>query len=179
LDEVQTGIARTGEWFAYQHEGIVPDVLALAKSLGGGMPIGACMTSGKANNVMQVGNHGSTYGGNPLCCHVSEAVLKTIEKNNFCDHAKKLGEYLKNSLKETLTKHKSVVDIRGKGLMIGVELDHPCREIMYTALKHNVLLNVTGVNVIRLVPPIILTQDEADLIVSKLDEIIAEYSKNI
>lgn len=179
LDEVQTGIARTGKWFAYQHDGILPDILALAKSLGGGMPIGACLTSGKANDVMQVGNHGSTYGGNPLCCHVSEAVLRTIEENNLCAHANEMGQYLINNLKEILPKHKSVVDIRGKGLMIGVELDHPCREIMYTALKHNVLLNVTGVNVIRIVPPVIINKEEIDLLASKLDAIISEYSKSL
>tara|TARA_R110002072_G_scaffold271965_1_gene432002 strand:+ start:27918 stop:29117 length:1200 start_codon:yes stop_codon:yes gene_type:complete len=177
LDEVQTGIARTGNWFAYSHNNIKPDVLALAKSLGGGIPIGACMTSGKANGIMQVGNHGSTYGGNPLCCHTSLAVLETIEKNNLCENAKNIGEYLIKGLKEKLKDLKSVIDIRGIGLMIGVELNNPCRDIMLIALKHGLLLNVTSNNVIRLVPPIIINQKEADIIISKLSKIIEEYAQ--
>ena len=168
LDEIQTGMCRTGKWFAGQHEGVVPDVMTLAKGLGNGVPIGACLAHGKAANVFKPGNHGSTFSGNPLVCRVALAVIDELEKGKLASRAAKLGERLLAKLKESLGQVAGVKDIRGRGLMLAVELDRPCKELMLMALDRGLLINVTADSVVRLLPPLILTDDEADILVREL-----------
>lgn len=175
LDEVQTGVGRTGKWFAFQHSPIQPDIMTLAKALGNGVPIGACLARGKACNLFGPGKHGSTFGGNPLVCAVGSAVIDTMQANNLVEHANKMGVYLAEKLKSSLSKYKEVVDVRGRGLMIGVELDRPSMELVTIGLKNNLLFNVTFNKVVRLLPPIILTEPEADELVRRLDKSIAEF----
>lgn len=175
LDEVQTGVGRTGAWFCYQHSDIKPDVMTVAKALGNGVPIGACLARDKACNLFGPGKHGSTFGGNPLVCAVGSAVIDSMKEQRLVDHAKKMGDYLMEELKTTFKKYKEVIDVRGRGLMIGVELDRPCMELVSIGLKNKLLFNVTFNKVIRLLPPIILTQPEADEIVSRLDKSLAEF----
>ncbi len=176
LDEVQTGIGRTGEWFAWQHyKDAKPDVMPLAKSLGGGVPIGACVVAGKACDLLKVGNHGSTFGGNPLCCHVGNTVLREIEDSALVAHSQEIGQYLLEKLKTKLANKPNVVDIRGKGLMIGVELNRECRDILMIGLKHGILFNITALNTIRIVPPLILTKEQVDFAVDALARSIDEF----
>ncbi|MBI5782833.1 MAG: aspartate aminotransferase family protein [Gammaproteobacteria bacterium] len=175
LDEIQTGMCRTGKWFACQHEGVVPDVMTLAKGLGNGVPIGACLAQGKAANVFKPGSHGSTFSGNPLVCRVALAVIDELEKGRFADRAAKLGQRLLTKLKEKLGKVPGVKEIRGRGLMLAVELDRPCKELLQRALESGILINVTAENVIRLLPPLILTDSEADLLADKLDEVVRAF----
>lgn len=175
LDEVQTGVGRTGKWFAFQHSPIQPDIMTLAKALGNGVPIGACLARDKACNLFGPGKHGSTFGGNPLVCAVGSAVVDTMQANNLVEHANKMGVYLAEKLKSSLSKYKEVVDVRGRGLMIGVELDRPSMELVTIGLKNNLLFNVTFNKVVRLLPPIILTEPEADELVRRLDKSIAEF----
>lgn len=175
LDEVQTGVGRTGAWFCYQHSDIKPDVMTVAKALGNGVPIGACLARDKACNLFGPGKHGSTFGGNPLVCAVGSAVIDAMHEQHLVDHTKKMGDYLVEALKTTFKKYKEVIDVRGRGLMIGVELDRPCMELVSIGLKNKLLFNVTFNKVIRLLPPIILTQPEADEIVSRLDKSLAEF----
>ncbi len=170
LDEVQTGIARTGTWFAFQHSGVLPDVMALAKGLGGGMPIGACLARGEAGEVFQPGNHGSTFGGNPLACAAALATLEAIEKQNLRENAIKVGDHIRASLKDRLADTAGVVEIRGQGLMIGIELDRPCGDIVARMRDRGFLVNVTADKVIRLVPPLIFTQANADELLPPLVE---------
>lgn len=178
LDEVQSGIARTGRWFGFQHyDNLVPDVMTLAKALGGGVPIGACLAHNKAKDLLQVGNHGSTFGGNPLCCHVAQAVLDTIQSNHLCENSYRLGEKLKANLKEVLSNFTQVVDIRGQGLWLGVEMNRPCREILNIGLKHGVLFNVTALNSIRLAPPLIYTDEHVEILLNKLPLIVEEFGE--
>lgn len=178
VDEVQTGLGRTGKWFAYQHEQILPDVVAIAKALGNGVPIGACLASGKASNLFPPGKHGSTFGGNPLACATALAVLQTMEKDRLVQQSAELGNYLIQNLKETLRSEKAVVTVRGKGLMIGVELDRPSRDMMAVGLKHGLLFNITADRVVRLLPPLIITRQEADDIIRRLAATIADFVKN-
>ncbi len=175
LDEVQSGIGRTGKWFDYQHYNILPDVITLAKGLGGGIPIGACVAAGPAKDLLQFGNHGTTYGGNPLCCHVSKVVLDTIEQENLCENSAKLGEQLLVKLKNNLKNLPQVKNIRGKGLWIGIELNRPAREILHIALKYKILFSVTAINTIRLAPPLNITLEEIDILSEALPKIIAEF----
>jgi len=175
LDEIQTGMCRTGKWFACQHEGVVPDVMTLAKGLGNGVPIGACLAQGKAAHVFKPGSHGSTFSGNPLVCRVALAVIDELEKGKFADRAARLGERLLAKLKEKLGKVPGVKDIRGRGLMLAVELDRPCQELLQRALESGILINVTAENVIRLLPPLIFTDSETDLLVDKLDEVVRAF----
>ncbi|HSW92959.1 MAG TPA: aspartate aminotransferase family protein [Gammaproteobacteria bacterium] len=175
LDEVQTGMGRTGQWFAFQHTPVQPDVLTVAKALGNGIPIGACLARGKACNLFGPGKHGSTFGGNPFACAVGATVIDTMEKNNLLNHAAGMGAYLVTQLKKALAKQPGVVDIRGRGLMIGVELDRPCMELPAIGLKHRLLFNITSNKVIRLLPPLILTSEEADEVVKRLDVSIGEF----
>ncbi|MDP3420930.1 MAG: aspartate aminotransferase family protein, partial [Thiobacillus sp.] len=144
LDEVQTGIGRTGTWFGFQHSGVVPDVMALAKGLGSGMPIGACLARGAAAEVFQPGNHGSTFGGNPLACAAALATLDAIEDEKLLDNARVRGEAIRAGLREALAGVHGVVDIRGEGMMIGIELDRPCGELVAVARDAGVLINVTA-----------------------------------
>jgi acetylornithine aminotransferase len=170
LDEVQTGIARTGTWFAFQHSGVMPDVMALAKGLGSGVPIGACLARGDAAEVFKPGNHGSTFGGNPLACAAALATLEAIEKQGLRENAEKVGTYIRASLKEKLSGVAGIVDIRGQGLMVGIELDRPCGDIVADMRECGFLVNVTADKVIRLVPPLIFSQANADELMPPLVE---------
>ena len=172
LDEVQTGIARTGTWFAFQHSTVQPDVMALAKGLGAGVPIGACLARGVAADVFKPGNHGSTFGGNPLACAAALTTIQAVEQLGLRENADKVGEYLRAQLQSKLAGLTGVVEIRGQGLMIGIELDRPCGEIVGWMRDRGCLINVTSDKVIRLVPPLIFTQAHADELLEPLaDEI--------
>jgi acetylornithine aminotransferase len=176
LDEVQTGIGRTGQWFAYQHhESVLPDVLTLAKGLGNGMPIGACLVSGPAVGVLQAGNHGSTFGGNPLACSAALAVLETIEQDNVLPHVQVIGQRMLDGFKAKLSGQIGVKDIRALGLMIGIELSIPCADLVKQALAQHLLINVTADAVIRLLPPLIITAEQADLIVDKVGNLVINF----
>jgi acetylornithine aminotransferase len=172
LDEIQTGMGRTGQWFAYQHAGILPDVLTLAKSLGNGVPIGACLARGKVAKILQPGTHGSTFGGNPLVCRVALAVIETIEQNNLLQRTQELGQRFYQGLTSALEGVASVRDIRVKGMMIGIELDKPCGQLVSKALEKHLLINVTAERVIRLLPPLILSDAQADDIITTLSHLI-------
>lgn len=172
FDEIQTGNGRTGAYFAYQHTNVLPDVLTTAKGLGNGVPIGACLARGKAADLFEPGNHGSTFGGNPLACRAALAVLETIEQERLCDRAAVLGERILQGLQDTLRDNQQVAEIRGFGLMIGVELTRDCGELVERAKEHGLLLNVTAGKTIRLLPPLILTDDQADEIVATVAKLI-------
>ncbi len=175
LDEVQTGIGRTGTWFGFQHSGVMPDVMALAKGLGSGVPIGACLARGAAADVFQPGNHGSTFGGNPLACAAALATLDAIEDEKLIDNARARGEGIRSGLRQALADAHGVVDIRGEGLMIGIELDRPCGELVTVARDAGVLINVTADSVIRLVPPLIYGEAEVDALVAAVSGIVKSY----
>ena len=175
LDEVQSGIGRTGEWFAFQHEGITPDVMSLAKALGNGVPIGACLAASKAAEVLSAGTHGSTFGGNPLVTRVALEVLDIVEKQHLLENAKNMGEYLLQQFEEKFADVKGVRHIRGLGLMIGIELDRDCGELVKAALDNKLLINVTAGKVIRLLPPLIITQDQANEIIRIIVKITKEF----
>ncbi|WP_460044372.1 acetylornithine/succinylornithine family transaminase [Pseudomonas sp. S2_H01] len=167
LDEIQTGIGRTGRWFAFQHEGIVPDVMTLAKALGNGIPIGACLASAAVARLFTPGSHGSTFGGNPLACRVGCTVLDIVEQQGLLNNAAGQGERLLARLREALAGHPDVLQIRGLGLMIGIELNRPIRDLCLTAAQdHGVLINVTRGNTIRLLPPLIIDEADVERIVS-------------
>ncbi len=175
LDEVQTGIARTGTWFGFQHSGVMPDVIALAKGLGSGMPIGACLARGAAADAFQPGNHGSTFGGNPLACAVALATLATIEEDNLLENVRVRGEAIRNGLQQALASLPGVVEIRGEGMMIGIELDRPCAELVAVARDAGVLINVTADKVIRLVPPLIYGDAEVNVLVAAVSSVVKNY----
>ena len=175
LDEVQSGVGRTGEWFAFQHEGITPDVMSLAKALGNGVPIGACLAAGKASEVLSAGTHGSTYGGNPLVTRVALEVLDIMEKQKLLENAKNMGAYLKQEFEHEFAGIDAVKEIRGLGLMIGIQLDRDCGELVKAALDNKLLINVTAGKIIRLLPPLIITQDQADEIVKIIVKITKEF----
>lgn len=175
LDEVQTGIGRTGTWFGFQHAGVVPDVMALAKGLGSGMPIGACLARGVAAEVFKPGNHGSTFGGNALACAAALATLDAIESENILENARVRGEAIRTGLRAALAGVHGVVDIRGEGMMIGVELDRPCGELVGVARDAGVLINVTADKVIRLVPPLIYGDAEVAALVESVSSIVKNY----
>lgn len=177
LDEVQTGIGRTGKWFGYQHGESVPDVITSAKGLGNGIPVGACLARGKAADVLQVGNHGTTYGGNPLSCVAASTVLDVIEQEKLLENATEVGDYLQANLRERLGAVPGVVEIRGKGLMIGVEIDRPCRELLHSGAEAGLIFSIAGGNTVRLTPPLTLQRVEADMIVDVLVKIIPEFTK--
>jgi acetylornithine aminotransferase len=165
MDEVQSGLCRTGRWFAFQHEEIEPDVDTLAKALANGVPIGACLAAGRAAEVMGPGSHGSTFGGNPLAARAALTVLDVMERDDLAKRAVELGLRIQEYLKEALEGQQGVVDIRGLGLMIGIELDRPCGDLVGMALDAGLLINVTNERVVRLLPPLVTTDDEADQIV--------------
>ncbi len=175
LDEVQTGMGRTGRLFAFEHAGIQPDVLTLAKGLGNGVPIGACLARGPAAEVFTPGSHGSTFGGNPLVCRVARAVIETIQTERLAENAAAQGEYLLDSLRAALVQTSGVIEVRGKGLMIGIELDRPCGELVRQALAAGLLINVTAERVIRLLPPLIINPDQVDLLVGTLAALIQDF----
>jgi len=166
LDEIQTGIGRTGQWFAFQHEGVVPDVMTLAKGLGNGVPIGACLARGIAARLFTPGSHGSTFGGNPLACRVGCTVLEIIEEQGLLDNARRQGERLLARLHAELDGLANVLAIRGQGLMIGIELNHSIRDLSLIAARdHGLLINVTRGKTIRLLPPLTLDEREVEMIV--------------
>lgn len=175
LDEIQTGMGRTGAMFAFQHEGIKPDVMTLAKGLGNGVPIGACLARGTAAELFKPGNHGSTFGGNPLACAAGLAVLDVLEQNDLATRAEHLGTRMLLGLAEALKGNPRVVDVRGKGLMIGIELDRPCGELVKRALEQGLLINVTAERVVRLLPPLIISDAEADQIVRQVSHLIDAF----
>jgi acetylornithine/N-succinyldiaminopimelate aminotransferase len=175
LDEVQTGMCRTGRWFAFQHEGIRPDVMTLAKSLGNGVPIGACLARGAAAGLIRPGKHASTFGGNPLACRAALAVLDILEQGRLAERAAELGEALLERLRRALDGVPGVVEIRGRGLIIGVLLDRPCGELVERALGLGLLINVTAERVVRLLPPLILSNAEALVLVERLGTVIREF----
>ncbi len=175
LDEIQTGLGRTGRLFAHQHTGIRPDLMTLAKGLGNGVPIGACLARGAAAEVFGPGSHGSTFGGNPLACRVASTVLGLIEAERLDQRAAALGGRIQQGLRERLGATPGVMDIRGLGLMLGVELDRPCGELVKQALGAGLLINVTAERVIRLLPPLILSDEEADLLVARLSELVLGF----
>ncbi len=175
LDEVQTGMGRTGVWFAHQHSHSRPDVMSLAKALGNGFPIGACLARGAAAELIQPGNHGSTFGGNPLACRVGCAVIDTIETENLVARAGQLGLRILDGLEASIGDLAGVVDIRGSGLMIGVELDRDCPELVARALDARLLINVTQGSVIRLLPAYIISDAQADDIVSGVADLVREF----
>jgi acetylornithine/N-succinyldiaminopimelate aminotransferase len=175
LDEIQSGMGRTGKLFAFQHTNITPDVMTLAKALGNGMPIGACLARGAAADVFKPGNHGSTFGGNPLACSAALAVLETIEREKLSDRAAQLGQRMKTGLDTALAGVAGVVQIRAKGLMIGIELDRACGELTKQALTQGLLINVTADKIIRLLPPLIISDAEADQIVSGVCALIKSF----
>jgi acetylornithine/N-succinyldiaminopimelate aminotransferase len=177
LDEIQTGNGRTGEYFAFQHFDWHPDVLTTAKGLGNGVPIGACLAKGQAAEVLQPGSHGSTYGGNPLACAAGCAVIDTITQENLCARVSELGDRIRKQLQQHLDQTGYVKEYRGKGLMIGIALntEENAAGIMKSALEAGLLLNVTAGNVVRLLPPFVLTDEEADLIAEKTAEQITAY----
>jgi len=171
LDEVQTGIGRTGKLFAYEYNSITPDILTLAKGLGNGMPIGACLAKGKAGRLFQPGSHGSTFGGNPLACKTALTVLEVIEKDDILNNAIQMGEYLLSSFKSKLENSSKVLEIRAKGLMLAIELNQDCSSLLNAALDKKLLLNITGQS-IRLLPPLIINKAEADTIINTICALI-------
>lgn len=174
LDEIQTGMGRTGHWFAFQYSNIKPDIMTLAKALGNGVPIGACLANEKTAAIMKPGKHGSTFGGNPLMCATASCVIDIIEKQNLIENAKNLGQYFLAGFNNKLGNIEGVREIRGKGLMIGIELSQPCTELVVAALDKHLLINVTADTVIRLLPPLILTLQQADSIIDTVSEIVLD-----
>jgi acetylornithine/N-succinyldiaminopimelate aminotransferase len=175
VDEVQCGIGRTGKWFAHQHAAIKPDVMTLAKGLGSGVPIGACLTAGMAKGVFGPGNHGSTFGGNPLACVAALTTLDVIEQDGLMQRAATIGETIRGGLRSALADVEGVREIRGDGLMIGIELDRPCGDLVMRAIDAGLLINVTAERVIRLLPPLTFTDEDAAQLVSILSALIREF----
>ncbi len=175
LDEIQTGMGRTGKWFAYQHTGILPDVVGLAKALGNGVPIGACMARGAAAQMLTPGSHGTTFGGNPLATRAALAVLDAMQSDDLVTQAGQRGQQLLEGFRGQLADRPGVVAIRGRGMMIGIELDRPCRELVGIAIDRGLLINVTADRVVRLLPPLITTEHQAQMIVEKVSELILEF----
>jgi len=175
LDEIQTGMGRTGALFSYQSNGILPDVVTLAKGLGNGFPIGACLARGEAARALGPGTHGSTFGGSPLASRVALAVIETLQGESLVDRASRMGTYLLGGLAQALGGIEGVVEIRGRGLMIGIELDRPCGDLVIRALEEGLLINVTAERVVRLLPPLILEQAEADLLLERLTGLIRGF----
>jgi acetylornithine/N-succinyldiaminopimelate aminotransferase len=175
LDEVQCGIGRTGKWFAHQHSSVLPDVMTLAKGMGSGVPVGACLAAGKVTGTFKPGNHGSTFGGNPLACVAVLTTLDVIQQDRLVANAATVGSLIQQELRTRLTTVAGVVDIRGQGLIIGIELDRPCGDLVNQALAQGLLINVTAENVIRLLPPLVLTSSEALQLLDKLCPLIVNF----
>ena len=176
LDEIQTGIGRTGKFLAFQHNEIIPDVCTLAKALGNGVPIGACLASGKAADLFVAGNHGSTFGGNPLACSAAFAVLNTLKNSDLIAQATEKGNTICDAFQEKLNSNAHVLNIRHLGLMIGIELDTPCTELVGKALSAGLLINVTQDKVIRLLPPLVIDTNQITQLVDTLSTLIQEHT---
>ncbi len=175
VDEIQTGMGRTGRWFAYQHEDVAPDVVTVAKALGNGVPIGACLARGPAAEVLVPGTHGSTFGGNPLACRAALTVLDILEQEDLVPRAQELGTRIMRGLSDAVGDHERVRAIRGLGLMMALELDGPCAELVGLCLQQRLLINVTADRVVRLLPPLIAENEHADLLVERLATVIERY----
>lgn len=175
VDEVQCGLGRTGTWFAHQHAGILPDVMTLAKGLGSGVPIGACLATGLAAGVFKPGNHGSTFGGNPLACIAALTTLETIESDALMARATHLGQAIREGLRVGLSDLAGVIEVRGDGLMIGIELDRPCGALVTQGLAAGLLINVTADKVVRLLPPLVMTDAEGAELVAGLVPLIRNF----
>ncbi|MBL8498311.1 aspartate aminotransferase family protein [Nitrosomonas sp. JL21] len=175
LDEVQSGIGRSGKWFAYQHSEILPDVMTLAKGLGAGVAIGACLARGVAADVFKPGNHASTFGGNPLACAAALETLAVIQDEELLSHATKLGDFMRDRLNDQLRDISGVVQIRGQGLIVGIELAVPCTDLVKTALNKKLLINVTSDKVVRLLPAFVMQQSEAEQVVDTMCSLIKEF----
>ena len=178
LDEVQTGNARTGKYFCYQHAKILPDVVTTSKGLGNGIPIGACLAGQHAAEILQPGNHGSTFGGNPLCCAGALAVLKVIREEDLMFRAGRVGKLIMQKLKHELSDVEHVLDIRGLGCMVGIQLDRPCKSLFSQALESGLIINVTTDCVVRLLPPLIMTDEQTDILVSILSPLIKKFNRD-
>ncbi len=174
-DEVQCGMARTGKWFAFQHSGISPDVVTMAKSFANGVPVGACLAGGRAAGLWGPGNHGSTFGGNPLAMRSALTTLEIIESEKLLENAREMGAYLKSEFEKALAGTKGVEEVRGFGLMIGIALSKPCADLVTMALKEGLLVNVTAGSVVRLLPALVITKNEADEIVARLTPLIQQF----
>jgi acetylornithine aminotransferase len=174
LDEVQTGNGRTGSYFAYQGMGLLPDVVTTAKGLGNGVPIGACLARGTAAQVLGAGQHGSTYGGNPLVCATALAVVNTITGENLGANATAMGQLLVDSLQADEATAKNIVEIRGRGLMLGIQLRQDCGELVQRALEAGLLINVTAGNTIRLLPPLIINAQQTRELAAGISQLIRE-----
>lgn len=174
-DEVQCGMGRTGKWFGFQHAGIAPDVITLAKGLGSGVPIGACLTAGRARGLFGPGNHGSTFGGNPLACAAALETLATIDDDGLMGNAVEIGEFIRSGIAQGLDGVAGVRDIRGRGLMIGIELERPCGVLVSQALEAGLLINVTSERVVRLLPPLTFGREEANALLERLVPLIRDF----
>ena len=174
-DEVQCGLGRTGEWFVYQHAGISPDVVPLAKGLGGGVAVGACVVGNRAKGVFSPGKHGSTFGGNPLACTAVAATIDAMKAENLLENASKVGRVIRDGLASGLAGTAGYVEVRGMGMMIGVELDRPCAEIINLSLERGLVLNVTAENVVRLLPPLVMSGAEGRELVGILVPVIKAF----
>jgi acetylornithine/N-succinyldiaminopimelate aminotransferase len=175
VDEVQCGMGRTGTWFAHQHAGVKPDVMTLAKGLGSGVPIGACLTAGPAAGVFKPGNHGSTFGGNPLACVAALTTLDVIEQDGLMARAVELGDSIRGGMREALAGVAGIVDIRGQGLMIGIQLDRPCGELVGRGIEAGLLISVTADNVIRLLPALTYSDADARALVEQLSTLVRKF----
>lgn len=178
LDEVQTGVGRTGKFYAYQHYDFLPDIVTSAKAIGNGIPIGVCLTHGHATTLFHPGNHGSTFGGNPFATKVAHTVISIIDAEGLAEQAACRGHQLMTGLKHALSSYHQVKDIRGKGLMLGIELDQPCRELLSIGLEHGLLFSITAERVIRLLPPYIISEEEVDQIIERISTCIAQFYRD-
>ncbi|MDH4394717.1 MAG: aspartate aminotransferase family protein [Limnobacter sp.] len=175
IDEVQSGIGRTGEWFGYQHAGILPDVITLAKGLGSGVPIGACLAAGKAAGVMGPGTHGTTFGGGPLVCAAAMATLQTMDEDKLLANANEMGHLIRAVLTRELAGVAGVKEVRGRGLMIGLELWKPCAELVALGREKGLIINVTRDNVVRLLPPLIINKEESEMLAMGVAALVKEF----
>jgi acetylornithine/N-succinyldiaminopimelate aminotransferase len=176
LDEIQTGMGRTGRMFGFEHGGAVPDVMTLAKGLGNGVPIGACLAREEAALLFKPGNHGSTFGGNPLACAAALAVLDVFEQEGIVARAEKAGARLQQALRKQLADCEAVVEVRGQGLLLGIELDRPCGVLVGRALEKGLLINVTADKVVRLLPPLIISDEQVDRLATELSALIRTFA---
>jgi acetylornithine aminotransferase len=175
LDEIQTGLCRTGKWFAFEHEGVKPDVLTLAKALGNGVPIGACLARGAAAQVFKIGAHGSTFSGTQFASRVALAVLDALDKGGYAARSAALGAKMLSDMKRAFAGMPGIVEIRGLGMMLAIELDRPCKDLMQIALDERLLINVTSDTVVRLLPPLVLSDDEAAQVVERLARVLKKF----
>ena len=179
LDEIQTGIGRTGKFLAYQHNDIIPDVCTVAKALGNGVPIGACLARGKAATLLTAGKHGSTFGGNPLACSAALAVLETLDNDLIIEQVEEKGKEICTQLSHKMTANQGVINIRNKGLMIAIVLSKPCVELVGIAQEKGLLINVTAESTIRLLPPLIINAEQIDILTDTLSELIQEFTRKL